>query len=341
MRLILISADDPLQARQLAMAASRRHGGAVAIDLSGEALLPGPHAFDALAALEQRWPPLLQQLGPWLELLQLGNLEAHQLPLLPGLDEVLRTLFLLDHLQAAPGPALVLLLPPPAQAQRFLLGLVGAPELLNQLYEPLVGRLGQLKESLSHLDALLNLRLPDSSGLRLPQSLRQQLEQLRELLLDSDHCELLLALGASQGEGQLLSQRICGFYLCGVQLSRLWLNGPIEPGALEQLQQQWQPAQLLHTSQIAALSGAGEAWLNLPWAAEVSLICRSDPDDTVVFSVLLPGLSKDQLQVQRVGTALQVRVGPLRRSYPLPEACLRLSPSGARVAGRRLEVRFR
>jgi arsenite/tail-anchored protein-transporting ATPase len=340
MRLILVSGDATLQALHLAEAAANQGTGRL-VDLSGEGLLAGAEHFDPLQELERRWPPLRQSLASWLEFLQLQPPQSHQLPLIPGLEDVLRSLFLVDQLKAAGDNDLVVLLPPCGQAQRFLQGLVSSPDLVQQIYEPLIERLDQLKDTVGRLEGLLNLRLPDSSGLVVPAALLEDVDLLRQRLIDPARCELQLAMPAALAEQPLLAHRIAGFYLSGVQLSRLWLQGAVAPELLAEQQERWQPSHLLHTEHLAAFQAAAPAWLALPWQGEEAINHASDPDGTAVTSLLLPGLSREKLQVQRVGQALQVRLGPLRRGYPLPSTCLDRTPSGARVAGRRLEVRFR
>ena len=340
MRLLLVSGDAPLQALQLAEAAASQ-AEARLVDLSGEALLAGAEHFDPLQELEQRWPPLRQSLAGWLEFMQLQAPQPHQLPLIPGLEDVLRSLFLIDQLKAAGDHPLVVLLPACGQAQRFLQGIVSSPELVQQLYDPLIERLAQLNDTVSRVEGLLNLRLPDSSGLALPAALLEDLNLLRQRLLDPSSCELQLAMPASLADQPLLARRISGFYLSGVQLSRLWLHGPLTAELLAEQQERWQPSHLLHTEHHPQFQAAAPGWLALPWQGEAAISHASDADGTAVTSLLLPGLSREQLQVQRVGHALQVRLGPLRRGYPLPNSCLDRTPCGAKVEGRHLEVRFR
>jgi hypothetical protein len=341
MRLLLISGDAPLQSSQLARAVAAHHGRCGLLDLSGEGLLQEAFCFDPLKELDRRWPDLSHRLAGWLEFLQLGHPQVHQLPLLPGLDDVLRTLVLLDHFKAVDNDTLVVLLPACGQAQRFLHGLISAPELVQQIYEPLIGRLTQLQDTLRRLEGLLNLRLPDNSGLALPGELLADLMRLRQRLVNPAHCELQLAMPANQASQMLLAQRIAGFHLSGVQISRLWLQGPMTTDLATELADAWSPTHLLHTQEHEEFEAAAQDWLSRPWLGEREMLETTESDGTVVISLLLPGLSKQQLQVQRVGPALHVRQGPLRRGYPLPTSCLDLAPCSARVEGRRLEVRFR
>ena len=338
MRLLLISGDAPLQSSQLARAVAAHQGRCGLLDLSGEGLLQEAFCFDPLKELDRRWPELSDRLAGWLEFLQLGHPQVHQLPLLPGLDDVLRTLVLLDH-SAVDNDTLVVLLPPCGQAQRFLHGLISTPELIQQIYEPLIGRLAQLQDTLNRLEGLLNLGLPDSSGLALPGELLADLMRLRQRLVNPAHCELQLAMPANQASQMLLAQRIAGFHLSGVQISRLWLQGPMTTDLATELADAWSPIHLLHTQENEEFEA--QDWLSRPWLGEREMLETIESDGTVVIRLLLPGLSKRELQVQRVGQALNVRQGPLRRGYPLPTSCLNLAPCSARVEGRRLEVRFR
>ena len=341
MRLRLLTGDDPLQTRRLAWTLAETEPQWRWADLSAEGWLGGSIQFEPLRELDQRWATLEPLLRPWLELLQLGNLSPEHWPLLPGVDNLLRGLFLLDLLQEHPNDDWALLLPPPAASLTLLNGIGAIPLLLQRLYDPLLQRLSNLRSSLSSLEALLNLQLPDASGLALPAKLRQRLLQLVELVSDPQRCELLLALPASQASSGQLADRLCGFHLNGLQLSRLWLEGPASEAELQSLRELLGPTQLLHTSHAEAFPHLAPAWLALPWRGEQGLSEQLNDNGEALLSLLLPGLRKEHLQVQQLGTQLLLRVGNQRRLLALPPHCAARTASGAKLAGRRLEVRFR
>lgn len=332
MRLLLISGDDPLARRRLALAQAGPED--ELLDGSGEDLLTEAGRFDLLAALEARWQSLLPRLGPWLDLLEFPR-AADRLPLLPGLEEVLLALELNDRIARCQARRLVVLLPATAAARRLLSGLSSAPELLERLYDPLLGRLAGLRQTVAGLESLLDLRLPAADGLQLPADLRQQLEDLERRLEDPERCELQLVQSSDLAGDPLLEQRITGVHLAGVQLSRLWLQGPADPPLEAEWSDRLAPG-LVHVGDGQGLT----EWLERPWTGEAMRLLRREGDETVL-ALLLPGLRKEQLQLRRIGRQLQLQVGSQRRLLALPAELQPLQPCGARVSGRRLEVRFR
>ena len=150
MRLLLISGDDPLARRRLALAQVGPEDDV--LDASGEELLTEAGRFDLLAALDHRWQALLPGLGPWLDLMEFPR-AADRLPLLPGLEEVLLALELNDRICRCQARRLVVLLPATTAARRLLSGLSSAPELLERLYDPLLRRLGGLRQTIAGLES--------------------------------------------------------------------------------------------------------------------------------------------------------------------------------------------
>lgn len=341
MPLLLISGDNAVLAAQLAGSVTRQHPNSQLLDLSGTGLEPTAQRFNPLQELEQRWPPLRERLSGWLEFLKLEAPSAHQIPLVPGAEDLLRLLVLLDHGHLLDTGTLTVLLPPWSHAHGLLHSLVCAPDWIQQIYVPLLQRLSQLKDTVARLEGLLNLRLPEGSTLVLPDALMANLERLRNNLIDPSRCELMLAIGAAQAKPELLAERICSFYLSGVQVSRLWVQGALDAPTRQEILAMMGPAHVLFSDAAQPCAGEAEAWLAKAWQGEADCTQDTDTDGTAVVALLLPGCTKEGLQVQQVGHTLQVRHWGSRRNYPLPSACLGLAPCGARVQGRRLEVRFR
>jgi hypothetical protein len=293
--------------------------------------------FNCVEELNRRWPAIIEKIAPWLNLLKLEYLLTKQPPLLPGLEEVLRALFLIDKIKENMNNTLILNLPQPAQAQRFMMGFINAPELIEQLYNPLITRAGQLKEKLNSLEAIFNFKIPQNTNQLIPADLSGKLKEVSELLQDPSRCECYLYATNEK----MAKKDVAQFNLCGIQVKKLWLNYSLMSEELIEISQELSPIKILHTNSASEFELKKDTWLSEHLASETPVIYTKDSEGNSIASILLPCLDKKQLNVQRCGSKLQLSIGCLRRTYPLPSLFNELSPCGARLVDRRLEVRFR
>ncbi len=336
-QIILISGNDPNHAEMLAKAVATHNQGSSLIDITGEAELGSAMNFNCVEELNRRWPAITEKIVPWLNLLKLEYLLTKQPPLLPGLEDVLRALFLIDKIKENMNNTLILNLPQPAQAQRFMMGFINAPELIEQLYNPLITRAGQLKEKLNSLEAIFNFKIPQNTNQLIPADLSCKLKEVSELLQDPSRCECYLYATNEKTAKKDVTQ----FNLCGIQVKKLWLNYSLKSEELIEISQELSPSQILHTNSANEFKSQKDTWLSERLASEMPVIYTKDSEGNSVASILLPYLDKKQLNVQRCGSKLQLSIGCLRRTYSLPSLFNELSPYGARLVDRRLEVRFR
>lgn len=321
----------------LAKAVATHNQGSTLIDITGDAEIRSKNNFSCVEELNHRWPDLKQKVAPWLNLLKLEYLLSQQPPLLPGLEDCLRALFLVDQLKENINNTVILLLPQPAQAQRFLMGIINAPELVEQIYNPLITRAEQLKEKLNSLEALFNFKVPQNIGQLMPANLSSKLKEVSELLQDPSKCECYL-----QATNEKLAKKdVTQFNLCGIQVKKIWLNYSLKCEELMETNEELSPIKILHTNNSNEFESKKDMWLSEQLGSETPVIFTEDSDGNSIASILLPCLDKKQLNVQRCGNKLQLSIGCLRRTYPLPSLFNELSPCGARLVERRLEVRFR
>ncbi len=336
-QIILISGNDSNHSEMLAKAVATHNQGSSLIDITGEAELRSAMNFNCVEELNRRWPAVTQKIAPWLNLLKLEYLLSQQPPFLPGLEDVLRTLFLIDKIKENTNNTLILHLPQPAQAQRFLMGIINAPELIEQLYNPLITRAGQLKEKLNGLEAIFNFQIPQNTNQLMPADLSGKLKEVSELLQDPSRCECYLYATNEK----MAKKDVTQFNLCGIQVKKLWLNYSLMSEELNEISQDLSPSKILHTSSANEFESKKDAWLSERLGSEMPVIYTKDSEGNSIASILLPCLDKKQINVQRCGSKLQLSIGCLRRTYPLPSLFDELSPCGARLVDRRLEVRFR
>ena len=336
-QLILISGNDPNHSEMLAKAVATHNQGSTLIDITGEAELRSANNFSCVEELNRRWPAMKQKVAPWLNLLKLEYFLSQQPPLLPGLEDCLRALFLIDQIKENMNNTIILLLPQPAQAQRFLMGIINAPELIEQLYNPLVARAGQLKEKLNNLEAVFNFQIPQNTNQLIPADLSGKLKEVSELLQDPSRCECYLYATNEK----MAKKDVTQFNLCGIQVKKLWLNYSLMSEELIEISQDLSPSKILHANSANEFESKKDIWLSERLGSETPVIYTKDSEGNSVASILLPCLDKKQLNVQRCGSKLQLSIGCLRRTYSLPSLFNELSPCGARLVDRRLEVRFR
>ena len=63
-------------------------------------------------------------------------------------------------------------------------------------------------------------------------------------------------------------------------------------------------------------------------------------DQTYSLELYLPGIPKEQIQLNKTGDELNVRIGNHRRNLVLPQALAALQPSGAKIEDDYLKIKF-
>ncbi len=340
------------------------------LDLSGEAWLAhrdwGASAVTVFRRGEsqrQVWERVRPGLGEWLALLQQEEARSERCPPVPGLGQLLQVVALAEWLaqpgddgipvdsafgEATPGTSACLpggdrerlvLLPPLHQALELLELAQMGPALLDQWLEPLLLWWQETRKSLSRLDLLLRLSLPEGDALRLAPLWQQRLQQLADLLADPQRHQWLCVLDGGAGMAIPLCDRLCQVYVKGFQPARLWLAGAATEEARQALAPIRGPLVIGHGPQLHAGGPQVDAWLARPWQAEPRLQWQLQAEPARC-SLLLPGLRKQLLQVQQIDRDLLVAVGGSSCLLPLPAALAGQRCTGAKLSGRHLQLQF-
>lgn len=332
----LVSADRPAVACDLVVAEQARAASLApaVLDLTGEAWLPerlpeaSLNSYDALAYGLSLWEQLLPRLDPWLELLELRQLEPLLAPPLPGLDMLLRCLALAEAHER--HPHLIVLLPAPSEATALLELARTGPALVEGLLEPLLHWWDQIRQSLSSLELVLRLRLPSSAGLRLDDLWRGRLERLAAALSPDGSWQFTVVLDQSDADPELLRRRLAAMAFRACVPTRLGLEGAAAEALLASTPS-WLPGAF---PCVAFDPREPDALLQLEPAA------RSPMAEADQLVLLLPGALKRELDVQQIGSVLVLRCRGQRRLVTLPVALEGKVCSGARLEGGLLELRF-
>ena len=139
--------------------------------------------FNALHYTEKLWTKLSPHAEDWWKLLEVNNKKSIELPFIPGLEDIARLLFIAEATEEHIKDAhYLVILPHPIESRRLIKLAQNGPQLIDDLLEPLLNWWDTTKASLSTIEKLLRLKLPDSSQLRLNEEWKSRLEELKETL---------------------------------------------------------------------------------------------------------------------------------------------------------------
>lgn len=343
---LLVVADTASQRRQLTRAVlahcERQRLPVALVDLACDLTLPDGqmplHRYDADAWADTIWQALVPVLEPWLALLELESVGAERpfLGAIPGLDTVLRALYLAQcwH-DRPPASALVVVMPPLAQATEILQLLRRGPDLLEGLWSPLLAWWSQTRQRLAQFELVLRLRLPGAESLALSPAWRLRLQDLAARLLhETEPVEALLSLSVESEDLPQLAGRVAALPLCGIRQPRLWLEGQLPHTALEPLERSL-GLPLLH-GRSAEQALAFEPWLVQPLRSESC--CWLQGPDGYRCRLFLPGLIREGLRVRQSGQQLLISSGGLQLEVPLPAEWSQLACRSARIDAPWLEI---
>lgn len=343
---LLVVGDTAAQRRRLTRAVlehcERRRLTVALVDLACELTLPAGQQpiqrYDADAWADTLWQALVPVLEPWLALLELESVGAERpfLGAIPGVDTVLRALYLAQCWHDRPAhTTLVVVMPPLAQASEILQLLRRGPDLLAGLWSPLLAWWSQTRQRLAQFELVLRLRLPDADSLALSPAWHRRLQDLAaRLLQDDEPVEALLALAVDAEDLPQLAGRVAALPLCGIRQPRVWLEGQLPVSALEQLDCGWDLPLLHGPSADQAL--AFGPWMAEPLRPETRRWLEGP--EGYRCRLFLPGLVREGLRVRQSGQLLLIRSGGLQLEVPLPSGWSQLACRSARIDSPWLEI---
>ncbi len=306
---------------------------------------PGLHAqeLDARARMEESWEQIRRWLLDVFSWAGVEALEAEELAVLPGLDEVFALADLFGHARSggwdtvvvdcAPTAETLRLLSLPEVVRRYMQRLFPAGRKVNKVVAPLVRRVSSLPVA------------PDGV-FAATESVYAHLEGARALLGDPSTTSVRLVVNPERmviAEARRTHTHLClfGYDLDAVVANRLLPEGITDPWFaawkalhaehLNTVEESFAPIPVLR-ARLAATEIVGPDAL-----AELADEIYGDLDpsarlftgeglrferqgDRTVLQVPLPGASSDDVELSRGGGELLVGLGPYRRSVALPDS---------------------
>jgi arsenite-transporting ATPase len=323
---------------------------------------------DTQRAFEASWREVQHYLRDILEQGGVDPLEAEELTVLPGAEEVLALLELREQVANGRWDTVVVDCAPTGETLRLL----ALPEALRwwmQRMFPAERRVMRtLRPVLTHL---AGLPFPPDSVFAAVERLSSELAEVRDLLVDPATTSVRLVLTpesvvVAEARRTLTLLSLYGYRVDGVVANRVfpddvddvvdgWRAGWVESQRvqLEEVAASFPGLPVWQASYAASEPVGLEALSALATAAYADtdpLAVRTTPDpliveriasDEFVLSVALPHAERRDVELVRKADDLVLTVGSHRRALALPSALRRCVIDGAALRDGRLRVRFR
>lgn len=322
---------------------------------------------DTQRAFEASWRDVQHYLRDILEQGGVDPLEAEELTVLPGAEEVLALLELRAQVASGRWDTVVVDCAPTGETLRLL----ALPEALRwwmqRMFPPERRVLRTLRPVLSHL---AGLPFPPDAVFAAVDRLSDELAEVRDLLVDPEITSVRLVLTpesvvVAEARRTLTSLSLYGYRVDGVIANRVFPDGG---DTLDTWREGWVEAQRHQLGEVATSFPGLPVWQAGYAAAEpvgldalsalataayadrdpLELVVTPDPlivervgTDEYVLSVALPHAERRDVELARKADDLVLTVGGHRRTLALPGALRRCTIDGAALRDGRLRVRFR
>ncbi len=317
--------------------------------------------IDTQVAFERTWRDVQDYLRGVLERAGVNALQAEELTVLPGAEEVLALLELRRQVASGCFDLVVVDCAPTGETLRLL----ALPEALRWYVEKVFpAQRRALRAVRPLLSRVSGPAVPHDSVFEAVARLHTQLSEVRELLTaPTTSVRLVLtpeAVVVAEARRTLTSLALYGYQVDGLVANRVfaasgdgWTAGWVaaQQQQLEAVRRDTAPLPLLESAYAAAepvglqaLIDVGEALYGDqdPSRSEPveDLVGVTQDRDGFLLSLALPLARLEDVDLARSGDELVVTVGGRRRLLALPGALCRCTVTGARLLGGRLVVRF-
>lgn len=320
--------------------------------------------LDAQQRLERHWVEIRDYVVELLSWGGIGEVQAQELALVPGLDELFALIDLADHVDSGRYDVIVVDCAPTAETLRLL----SLPDALRWYVERIVQPGRKVARAVRPLTTRVgSVPVPDDEVFGAVEHLHQKLLRVHRLLQDTDRASVRLVVNPermviAEGLRTATSLALFGYGVDAVVVNRVLPDEVRDPWL-----QKWKERHAEHLATIRdefgttpvltaplfddelvgvdGLRRLGAAlWADHDVTAVLhrgALLEVAPRADGYVLRMSLPFVAKDDLDLHRRGTDLHVRAGGQKRTVPLPAALRDMTVAGARLHDGTLEVRFR
>jgi arsenite/tail-anchored protein-transporting ATPase len=319
--------------------------------------------LDSASELELYWGDIKRRIAAVLRTEGVEATVAGELAVLPGLDEIISLVRLKKYYDEQRYEALIIDSAPTGAAMRLL----AAPDLTRWYTRYLTGiTRGIIQTLLPSVKGLLKIPISEESVQERLRQLVVQIQELRTLLTDSHITSVRLVLNPDQMSLRETQRAYTYFNLFGLTVDAVYINRIYPDQITDPYFQHWVADQSRYCAQIYELFaplpifevplqrqevlGAESLGMlakqiygsldPLPPLAQEQPVNYVLENGRYILSLRVMGVAAGQVELQKQGDELQIRLGTFRRTLTLPQYLAGTQPSWANLEGEYLKVTF-
>ncbi len=323
--------------------------------------------LDALMELEGNWGAVKRYITQVLQARGLDGIQAEELAILPGMDEIFGLVRMKRHYDEGEYDVLIIDSAPTGTALRLL----SLPEVggwyMRKFYKPFQGMSAALRPIVEPIfRPIAGFSLPDKEVMDAPYEFYEQIEALEKVLTDNTQTSVRLVTNPEKMVIKESLRAHAYLSLYNVATDLVVANRIIPAEVTDPFFQRWKENQQqyrqeihdnfrplpvkevpLYTEEMCGLQALNRLKDTLykdedptqVYYAESTIRIRQEKD-SYSLELYLPGIPKDQIQLNKSGDELNIRIGNHRRNLVLPQALAALQPTGAKMEEDYLKIRF-
>jgi arsenite-transporting ATPase len=323
--------------------------------------------LDALMELEGNWGAVKRYITQVLQARGLDGIQAEELAILPGMDEIFGLVRMKRHYDEGEYDVLIIDSAPTGTALRLL----SLPEVggwyMRKFYKPFQGMSAALRPIVEPIfRPIAGFSLPDKEVMDAPYEFYEQIEALEKVLTDNTQTSVRLVTNPEKMVIKESLRAHAYLSLYNVATDLVVANRIIPAEVTDPFFQRWKENQQqyrqeihdnfrplpvkevpLYTEEMCGLEALNRLKDTLykdedptqVYYAESTIRIHQEKD-SYSLELYLPGIPKDQIQLNKSGDELNIRIGNHRRNLVLPQALAALQPSGAKMEEDYLKIRF-
>jgi arsenite-transporting ATPase len=323
--------------------------------------------LDALMELEGNWGAVKRYITQVLQARGLDGVEAEELAILPGMDEIFSLVRMKRHYDEGEFDVLIIDSAPTGTALRLL----SLPEVagwyMRRFYKPLQAMSVALRPLVEPLfRPIAGFSLPNKEVMDAPYEFYEQIEALEKVLTDNTQTSVRLVTNPEKMVIKESLRAHAYLSLYNVATDMVVANRIIPDEVSDPFFKRWKENQQQYRHEIhenfrplpvKEVPLYSEEMCGMEALNRLKETLYADEDPTQVYykettlrvvqdqnryslEVYLPGIPKNQVELTKTGDELNIRIGNHRRNLVLPQALAALQPAGAKMEDDYLKISF-